>query len=163
MVMRVGMKQATMIAAWIPSITSWVARPIRSPWAMLRMRCLRAFSIFLSKTSKSPFSGGGATDLLAAALYYSRLGLAVLPVHSPTDKGCSCGNPKCRSIGKHPRTKTGFKEATTDQKTIEDWWSRFPEANIGLVTGNLNGFFVLDVDPKNGGNESFKEVLAKLW
>ena len=34
---------------------------------------------------------------------------------------------------------------------IEDWWTRWPEANIGIVTGSISGITVMDIDPKNGG------------
>jgi putative DNA primase/helicase len=38
----------------------------------------------------------------------------------------------------------GFKNATTDPRKIHMWWSRWPEARIGLPTGEK--FFVVDVD-----------------
>jgi hypothetical protein len=50
----------------------------------------------------------------------------------------------------------GKDDATTDETTINGWWARAPTANVGLCTGD--GFFVLDVDPRNGGTET----LAKL-
>jgi hypothetical protein len=46
--------------------------------------------------------------------------------------------------GKNPLTPNGFKDATTDAATIRRWWSRWPEANIGLVVPD--GFIVVDVD-----------------
>jgi len=52
--------------------------------------------------------------------------------------------------GKTPATETGFKAATTDTATIEGWWQRWPEANVGIVTGSLSGIVVLDVDRKHG-------------
>ena len=39
---------------------------------------------------------------------------AVFPVHSLAQKGCTCGNPKCKSIAKHPITEHGLKDATKD-------------------------------------------------
>ena len=38
----------------------------------------------------------------------------------------------------------GFKDATTDPATITHWWTRNPNANIGIATGH--GFDVIDVD-----------------
>src|SRR6516164_8609923 len=40
----------------------------------------------------------------------------------------------------------GFKDATTQEKQIRTWWSRWPDAVIGLPTGAETGVFVLDVD-----------------
>ncbi|MDE2472048.1 MAG: bifunctional DNA primase/polymerase, partial [Bradyrhizobium sp.] len=51
--------------------------------------------------------------------------------------------------GKIPYKGTsGFKEATTDPAMIEWRWSKWPDANIGLATGN--GLIVLDVDGPDG-------------
>lgn len=30
-------------------------------------------------------------------------------------------------------------------------WELYPDANVGIVTGRVSGFWVLDVDPQNGG------------
>jgi putative DNA primase/helicase len=54
--------------------------------------------------------------------------------------------PDCKSCGKHPRTEHGLKDATTDPAIINDWWDRWPAANVGIVTGPESGFFALDID-----------------
>lgn len=64
-----------------------------------------------------------------SAAWYASQGLAVFP---------------CKPGLKVPATRHGFKEATTDQAQIRDWWFRWPQANIGLPTGHL--FDVLDID-----------------
>lgn len=52
--------------------------------------------------------------------------------------------------GKQPLTTHGFKEATRDPEQIRQWWSRWPDANVGVVTGRQSGIVVLDVDRKHG-------------
>lgn len=85
---------------------------------------------------------------------YARLGIPVFPVHGIVDGACTCnGSPGC-SPGKHPMTSHGFKDATTDVNAIRGWWDRTPTANVGIRTGAGSGFVVLDVDPRNGGDES---------
>jgi putative DNA primase/helicase len=37
-------------------------------------------------------------------------------------------------------------EATTDANKIRSWWSRWPEANIGVATGTSCGIVVVDLD-----------------
>ena len=92
-----------------------------------------------------------------AAMDYARRGLKIFPVYEPTADGCSCGRDDCASPGKHPRTRQGFKDATDDLKQIEDWWTTYPNASIGLATGSINGFNVVDVDPRNGGDETLRQ------
>lgn len=97
---------------------------------------------------------------LRAALGYAKRGWHVIPLHSPVGGGCSCKNADCTSVGKHPRTRHGVNDATTDEIQIREWFARWPDANIGVVTGAESALVVLDVDNKNGRNGS--ENLAKL-
>jgi hypothetical protein len=91
-----------------------------------------------------------------AALDYARRGWAVFPLFEPRAQGrCSC--PKaaaCARAGKHPRTRRGVLNATVDAAQIGRWWRRWPAANVGLATGAASGLVVLDVDPRNGGDDS---------
>lgn len=82
--------------------------------------------------------------LLLAALDYAARGWPVLPLHNPIGKACSCGNPDCDRVGKHPRTKRGVLDASTDEQVIRSWWFSWPDANIGLACGH--GRVVVDVD-----------------
>lgn len=75
-----------------------------------------------------------ADELLTAALEYAAMGYRVFP---------------CIPGGKAPCTQNGFLDATTNEDQIEDWWTRWPEANIGVA---VEGFYVLDLDP---GSESW--------
>lgn len=83
---------------------------------------------------------------------------AVFPIHSLAQKGCTCGNPNCKSIAKHPMTEHGFKDATTDYKLIKKWWDNKPYANVGIVTGRISNLVVIDIDPQHNGDESFKNL-----
>ena len=86
----------------------------------------------------------------SAALDYATRGWRVIPLHSPTAGGCSCGKTGCEHAGKHPRTKNGSKDGSSDPTTIREWWKLWPDANVGIVTGPESGFFVLDVDGEQG-------------
>ncbi len=91
---------------------------------------------------------------LAYALAYARRGWRVFPLASFDGKACSCGDAHCSSAGKHPRTKQGVKDATTDEAQIRAWWTRWPTANIGIATGMApgatSGLYVIDVDSHKG-------------
>jgi len=59
-----------------------------------------------------------------------------MPQHTPdpsSPTGCDCGKPDCTKPGKHPRTKRGSLDATTNQATIERWHSTWPHANLGTA------------------------------
>jgi len=51
---------------------------------------------------------------------------------------------------KTPLTSNGFKGASNDLKTIESWWRKWPDANIGIATGADSGVWVLDIDGAEG-------------
>jgi hypothetical protein len=96
---------------------------------------------------------------LRAALRCATRGWPVFPVHSIRDGSCTCGKKCGKNAAKHPRTANGFEDATCDADTITRWWSRWPDANIGVGTGDVSGIVVLDVDPEKGGNESLERLL----
>jgi bifunctional DNA primase/polymerase-like protein len=103
-----------------------------------------------------------------AALGYASRGIPVLPLHYPlphrsdlqpvtgdqppaVGTGCSCRDPGCGQPAKHPLGSLvphGVKDATTNRARVLAWWTRHPQANIGLATGHL--FDVLDVDGSAG-------------
>jgi hypothetical protein len=62
--------------------------------------------------------------------------------------------------GKQPLTQHGYKDASKDPAQITQWWTQWPDANVGIVTGDVSGLIVLDIDVKNGhrGDESLREL-----
>jgi hypothetical protein len=75
-----------------------------------------------------------ANDNLTAALRLATAGVRVFPV-TPGGK-----TPIGRLV------PNGFKDATTDEAKIRDWWRVVPIANIGVPTGATT---VVDLDVKN--------------
>jgi Bifunctional DNA primase/polymerase, N-terminal len=72
--------------------------------------------------------------VLKAALTLAQTGLAVFP----------CGADKA------PLTTRGFKDATTDPDAIRVWASAWTMIGAAIPEGQI----VLDVDPRNGGDET---------
>jgi hypothetical protein len=97
---------------------------------------------------------------LSAALRYARRGWRVIPIYGFRDGQCACGAMHCDNAGKHPRTPHGVKDATTDERRIREWWTEWPNANIAIATGPASGLLVVDVDPRNGGEESLKKLFC---
>lgn len=93
--------------------------------------------------------------LTQIALWMASLGFYVLPIHAMSSGTCTCGNPQCRSPGKHPQTRNGSKDATKAHSTIAEWFDGlFRNGSIGIATGADAGIVVLDVDPRHGGEEA---------
>jgi hypothetical protein len=102
---------------------------------------------------------------LVAAMDYAARGWRVVPLHWPKvgptlPAKCSCGKADCASSGKHPLTRNGLKDGSTDPAVIGAWWRQWPAANVGLVAGAESGFVALDVDPGKGGAESLGEMMS---
>jgi hypothetical protein len=95
------------------------------------------------------------------ALGYAESGYHVLPVRSLDDNGrCDCGGA-CGSDAvkwaKHPRTQHGWQDATTDPDQIRQWWSMWPNANVGIAT--LGDLVVIDLDPRHGSEQTWVELI----
>ena len=83
-----------------------------------------------------------AKNMKEWALHYAEKGLAVFPL-------------ACRD--KVPAVVGGCKVATTEKTTIERWWDKNPQYNIGIATGNKSsGLVVIDLDvDKNKGIDGY--------
>ena len=108
----------------------------------------------------SDFRGAGSPNMTAAAVgYATRMGWPSFPVHTVGGGGrCSCRKPECKNPGKHPRVYHGLKEATKEVEQIQAWWRRWPDMNIGVATGEVSGFFAVDVDPGHGGDDALRDL-----
>ena len=99
----------------------------------------------------------------AAALQLAGRGWPVLPCHYPIEGRCSCGDRSCPSPGKHPLSRHGLHDATTDPAVIESWWRTSPHANPAVRTGGRPagaGVIVLDIDPAHYGNASLTQLVV---
>lgn len=80
--------------------------------------------------------------MINEALTYAKYGWPVFPLR-----------------GKLPLTSHGFKDASTHDQTVRDWWQRHPDANIGLAL--LPGMLVLDIDPRHNGGDNLANLIRE--
>ena len=115
-----------------------------------------------SSSYNNPVTGTTSdAQKLGAALAYADLGWPVFPCHSIVKQKCTCSSTKCSHPGKHPRTNNGFKDASTDPNVIKEWWHKWPNANVAVITGSVSGLAVLDIDVKSGGPSNLDLLESK--
>lgn len=88
--------------------------------------------------------------------FYHR-GYRVMGIHHVNSKGeCGCGNQKCEAQYKHPSVK--------NWQLVPDWSQEQFDTFMEIGTFNtgwgvlMSGLFVIDVDARNGGVESFRKL-----
>ncbi len=95
--------------------------------------------MFLPSDTRTP-QGKTSTEssLREAALAYRRKGLCVIPLRWT-------GNIESRKKPKLDSWKA-YQTEPPHMDEVEEWWTRWPEANIGIPTGPVSGVVVFDVD-----------------
>lgn len=90
-----------------------------------------------------PLIQNGNSCHLDVALMHAQAGIHVFP---------------CK-FDKTPHTFNGFKDATTDQATIRQWWNCYPNALVGIACA-ASRIIVFDCDVKDGRNgvNDFMEI-----
>jgi hypothetical protein len=63
---------------------------------------------------------------------------------------------------KRPTVKGGFKSARTVESGLASLWLSNPGVLVGVPTGEVSGFSVLDVDPAKGGAEWWEKNRERL-
>ena len=96
-------------------------------------------------------------SIIEQVMKYRAFGWKVMPLHRPINGVCSCGNPICANIGKHPalsswRNKDGVYASEVDLQhpnNLKRWFGG-TERNVAILTGRISGIVVLDIDSEEG-------------
>jgi hypothetical protein len=51
-----------------------------------------------------------------------------------------------------------FQQRRADADEIDAWYRRWPDANVGVVTGRISGLIVVDIDPRHQGLASLERL-----
>jgi P4 family phage/plasmid primase-like protien len=94
--------------------------------------------------------------LTRGAAWYAAKGWKLLPCYGIVDGRCTCGqvHQEPKDVGKHPRIADWNNTSAATEDAVWRWWEDAPESNIGVQCRD-SGFFVIDVDPRSGGEASF--------
>ena len=72
--------------------------------------------------------------LVEHALQYCEMGLSVIPLRPRDKKPLIVWEP--------------YQERRAEAAKIWQWWTKWPDANIGIVTGKVSGLVVIDCDSR---------------
>ena len=102
------------------------------------------------------------SEIVERAERLSEQGYVVIPVHPVGPDGtCHCPRGKhCgRNAGKHP-IGDGWNETTDGLEAVRQMVAKGRKPNLGVLVGP-SGKVVVDIDPRNGGKETMKALIAK--
>ena len=80
-------------------------------------------------------------NTLDQILYLTDLGLRIHPLSARN---------------KIPLLDDWTRQASKDERVIKRWFKKFPNSNWGIATGFESGVFVIDIDPKHKGKETWE-------
>ena len=94
---------------------------------------------------------------------YHEAGLSLVNLYAITNGSCECGNPDCKMAGKHPQN-TGWQKmlGMGNQFELIENYHNFNMHCTGFGWLLDDNHLVVDVDPKNGGFESFEKLCEKV-
>ncbi len=105
----------------------------------------------------------GDSPKLLEALASVAEGIPVLVVWGVADGMCDCPlGSECRSSGKHPCPRfspNGVHSATLDAAKVRMWYAKDPRINFGQQMGGERNIVCVDIDPRNGGSESYFDLI----
>ncbi len=84
---------------------------------------------------------------LRAALQYAEIGLSVI---------------QCQPDKKPYISWTEYQTRSATPDEIRSWWSKWPNAMIGIVTGKISNLFVIDCDTE-AGYEEIQKLIPELF
>lgn len=90
---------------------------------------------------------------------YRKCGFAIIGIHAMDEnRNCTCGREDCQAAGKHPVMSNWQMGIQWEDDQVENMELMGHLKSFGVLT---NGYLVVDIDPRNGGNEGYEE-LCKL-
>ena len=90
------------------------------------------------------YDRGSLLRVIIDALMYADIGLRVVPLAKNS---------------KHPIIERWQERGTTDYETIIGWFDSWPDANLGILTGQ--GIIAIDIDRRSDGDRNWRRLVGK--
>lgn len=87
---------------------------------------------------------------------YTESGFRTFALWGLSQGQCECGDDKCEALGKHPRVSNWQHSPVWSDEQLEIMLQFTITTGFGVC---LDNHLVLDIDPRNGGNESYERLV----
>lgn len=87
---------------------------------------------------------------------YTESGFRTFALWGLSQGQCECGDDKCEALGKHPRVSNWQHSPVWSEDQLEIMLQFTITTGFGVC---LDNHLVLDIDPRNGGNESYERLV----
>lgn len=84
--------------------------------------------------------------MLEQALIYRSKGFSVIPIAGTRYAKGKSEEEKIDSSKKPLVSWSKYQKELPTEEEITSWWTTYPEANIGIITGSISGIAVIDMD-----------------
>lgn len=88
---------------------------------------------------------------------YADAGFRVFALWNIVGGKCECGDEECKAAGKHPRIGAWQNSPIWSVEQLDAQLQYIIETGFGVC---LDDHLVIDIDPRNGGNESYDKLVA---
>lgn len=91
---------------------------------------------------------------------YHACGFPIIGIHAMDhDMNCTCERAECKAAGKHPVMSNWQMGVMWDDEQLENMDGAGQLKSFGVL---VKGYLVIDIDPRNGGNEGYEALCSVL-
>jgi len=89
---------------------------------------------------------------------YLEAGFKIFGLHTVRNGICTCGNPDCKALFKHPKVRRWQLTPDWSQEQLDCMVMKGDfDTGFGVL---LDKWLVIDIDPRNGGADSYEKLCA---
>ena len=91
---------------------------------------------------------------------YRECGFPIIGIHEmDIERNCTCGDAECKAAGKHPVMSNWQLGVIWEDDQIKNMRELGQLNSFGVL---VNGYLVVDIDPRNGGEDGYEALCTAL-